>query len=535
MDAINALMTAINGNIATIQTDIGLIRTDLDAINASITAIGDGMAVIQTDIGEIQVDVAAINASITTINGNIATIQTDIGAIEVDVDAINASITAIEDGMAVIQTDIGEIQVDVAAINASITAIEDNVATIQTDIGAIEVDVAAINASITTINGNIATIQTDMGTIQVDVDVINASITAIEDGMAVIQTDVETIKGKIVDVQARLATVATDVGTIKAMMQEWTGKTTSFTGAKGTSWDVLVLTTSQTLDNVGVSKDVLGMKVSGPDHSQGQSNIFIPKAMLAEIGTSVDRIAVTLDDKQMAFSFKEYPDTYGLSLAYTHSTHKVQVWFGGLPVAVKTVQPEVESKVETYDGKVSVHFPAGATSAETQVIVRETTTAAAPAAPAGFKFGATSFVIEEVKSLVVIDKLNPLSKEVTITVRYTQDDLDAAGGNPSLLTLCRYDEDPGEWVALPTTVDEAAMTLTATTDRFSRWIIMVPERGAAAGDDQPLISLWLWVIIGLGTPIAAVLLLILLVYGIMYQRRRAHRRGMMNSAHIRWG
>ena len=117
-------------------------------------------------------------------------------------------------------------------------------------------------------------------------------------------------------------------------------------------------------------------------------------------------------------------------------------------------------------------------------------------------------------------------------MRYSDADLAAAGGDPGLLTLCRYDEDAGEWVALSTTVNTAAMTLSATTDRFSMWMIMVANGG---GEGSPLMTFWLWIIAGVGALVVGTAVLILVPTAIIYGRRRAHRRRGLLSARMRWG
>jgi hypothetical protein len=69
-------------------------------------------------------------------------------------------------------------------------------------------------------------------------------------------------------------------------------------------------------------------------------------------------------------------------------------------------------------------------------------------------------------------------------VKYTDADLAAAGGDPNLLALSRYDEAIGQWVVIPTTVDAQAKTLTAATDKFSQWMVV------AAFPESPASSSW---------------------------------------------
>jgi len=103
LDAINATLVSIEGKIATIETDIGVIRTDVDTINAKLAVLNNTVATIQTDIGTITMDIANIQLEVTAINGTIATIQTTLGTFE-------GRITSIEESVVIIETDLGTIK-----------------------------------------------------------------------------------------------------------------------------------------------------------------------------------------------------------------------------------------------------------------------------------------------------------------------------------------------------------------------------------------------------------------------------------------
>ena len=69
-------------------------------------------------------------------------------------------------------------------------------------------------------------------------------------------------------------------------------------------------------------------------------------------------------------------------------------------------------------------------------------------------------------------------------VKYSSADLEAAGSDVSKLTLARYDESENKWTIVPTTLDTNALTLTATTNRFSIWAVMVTS-GETPGGTSP--------------------------------------------------
>ena len=76
-------------------------QTDIASINGKLLALDGELATIQTNVGTFTTSLADINTKITVINGNIARIDTDVGTIK-------GLVTKIDGDNAVIMTDIGE-------------------------------------------------------------------------------------------------------------------------------------------------------------------------------------------------------------------------------------------------------------------------------------------------------------------------------------------------------------------------------------------------------------------------------------------
>lgn len=89
------------------------------------------------------------------------------------------------------------------------------------------------------------------------------------------------------------------------------------------------------------------------------------------------------------------------------------------------------------------------------------------------KPGATCFRIDGLTGL--------LAKDATVVVKYSSADLEAAGSDVSKLALARYDDADNTWTFLPTTLERNALTVSATTNRFSIRTVMVTCGGTAAG------------------------------------------------------
>ncbi len=180
------------------------ISPGLSGLVATITQIQGDIATIKTDVGTIRVSLSAINAHLTSIDGNVATIQTDIGTLKTDVSTINAKVTDISNGVATIKTDVGTVKADLAALDPKITSISNGVATLQTSVGTVQADVSAIRPMVTRIDGNVATVQTDVGTLKGTVSSISG--------------DVATIKTGVGDLQARLPSNVATTSTVSNVL-----------------------------------------------------------------------------------------------------------------------------------------------------------------------------------------------------------------------------------------------------------------------------------------------------------------------------
>ncbi|MGF3498013.1 MAG: hypothetical protein ACQXXL_00055 [Candidatus Methanosuratincola sp.] len=81
VDMINAKLVSIEDDIATIQTDLGTVKTSISSLDAKVVALQGDVATIQTTLG-------TLSGKVTAIEGNVATIKTDVGTIKADVSSV---------------------------------------------------------------------------------------------------------------------------------------------------------------------------------------------------------------------------------------------------------------------------------------------------------------------------------------------------------------------------------------------------------------------------------------------------------------
>jgi len=108
----SANLLAVKDGVATIQTDIGVIKMDLASIDAKIAAVQGDVVTIKTDIGEIKADIAYIKSIVENTNATVVTIDGDVATVKTVVGEIQGTITSIQEGVAIVKTNIGEVKAD---------------------------------------------------------------------------------------------------------------------------------------------------------------------------------------------------------------------------------------------------------------------------------------------------------------------------------------------------------------------------------------------------------------------------------------
>ncbi len=105
----------MNGSIAKVQTDLGLIDLNLTALNGQVLDVKDGVANVQTDLGLVKVNLTSINATLDDIflyvkatNGTAATVETTLGTMNGMITSINGNMTTI------LVPGVGEIKTDMS-------------------------------------------------------------------------------------------------------------------------------------------------------------------------------------------------------------------------------------------------------------------------------------------------------------------------------------------------------------------------------------------------------------------------------------
>ncbi|WFN33796.1 hypothetical protein L1S32_08065 [Methanogenium sp. S4BF] len=163
------------------------------------------------------------------------------------------------------------------------------------------------------------------------------------------------------------------------------------------------------------------------------------------------------------------------------------------------VSPGSPTELASSDGRCSISFPQGAVFGDTEVSLKAVEKSDLPSTNPDVKLGTTCFCVNGLSGL--------LSKDATLIVRYSEDDLAVAGGKPSLLKLGFFNEAEHQWEVMPTKVNENEMTLTTSTNHFSMWAVLASSSdgntGSTTGSQEstplsPILSLAALLVVAVG-------------------------------------
>jgi len=131
--------------------------------------------------------------------------------------------------------------------------------------------------------------------------------------------------------------------------------------------------------------------------------------------------------------------------------------------------PSNFSLLESKDARIYINFPSGSVIEPVLITLRDYPLEQLPPLSEDLTSGVTCFRVDGLNGL--------LTKEALITVVYTEDDLEKAEGNPNRLRLAYWSQVENQWLVLKTTLDKNKMTLTASTNHFSIWsVVIAPEQ-----------------------------------------------------------
>jgi hypothetical protein len=192
-----------------------------------------------------------------------------------------------------------------------------------------------------------------------------------------------------------------------------------------------------------------------PTRSKSIMTIYVPKIELAQ-GEYIFNTKLMLEDSTV---LDETNGRFIIEEPYIPPAAPANIF----------LKPGSSGKLNTTDNRISIDFLQGSVLSEVEVSLRNYSSTQLPLIPSNYILANTCFRVDGLSGL--------LAKDATVTVKYSDADLNKAEGNASKLVLARWDEVDNQWTILDTTLDKGARSLTANTNRFSIWAILVNSSG----------------------------------------------------------
>jgi hypothetical protein len=180
---------------------------------------------------------------------------------------------------------------------------------------------AEINASLIGLQGSLAVVQSDVGLLMLDLASINASIIGIQGNLVAIESDIGSI-------QVGLADLSTDLNDLISVLEGWMIVTTELVVGE-VAFDSQILTNS-TVDDFSSAHNILTITLRDESNANGLSHVWIPKALMEEIGSNVEKVVVTLNEERANFTVAEGDEYYVITMTYDHNVDVITIYLEGI-------------------------------------------------------------------------------------------------------------------------------------------------------------------------------------------------------------
>ena len=100
----------VNFNITGPSSDTQTILNNLDSLNSTILSVQGDTATIKTNLGNVTTSLSNINAQVVSLQGNVATVSTSLGTLTGTVTSVNNGVATIQTNLGTLATSVGNVQ-----------------------------------------------------------------------------------------------------------------------------------------------------------------------------------------------------------------------------------------------------------------------------------------------------------------------------------------------------------------------------------------------------------------------------------------
>jgi predicted nucleic acid-binding Zn-ribbon protein len=171
----------VQGNLATISTNLGNVGDDVTTLQASVETINSSILSVQSDIESLQSNDGSISTSIDSLDARLDVAEASISSLDTSVSTLDSTTTTINSNVSVLQSDLETAVGRISATEADISTINTNVSDLSTDLSDAQSDISTIQANASALDANVEGIDTRLISAESDIDLLQTSATSASD------------------------------------------------------------------------------------------------------------------------------------------------------------------------------------------------------------------------------------------------------------------------------------------------------------------------------------------------------------------
>jgi len=267
-------VTAVDGKMVDVKTDITGVQTSLDTVHQNMFALN---AKTQTGINGVKADFTGLKADVEKLDTKT---QAGFTAVNGKVADVKASVVGVDKSVMQLDTNT---QTSIAGVQTAVTELKTGIATVQTNVAAVDEKVADVQAGVTGLKASVAGVQAGATEMKASVDNMNAGLTAVDEKVADVQAGVTGLKASVADVKTSVVALEKSVSMLLASQTGVRGEIASLT-KKVTG---LQLQSEKNAKAVANALNAFEAQLKSPSCSQ--EDVFEIKAALARISKALEK------------------------------------------------------------------------------------------------------------------------------------------------------------------------------------------------------------------------------------------------------
>jgi archaellum component FlaC len=164
------------------------------AINAN-GSVGTSGQVLTSNANGVYWSTVAVSGNVNLVQSNLTTLTTSVGTISSNVNTLTTNLGTVSSNLNTLTTSVGTISSNVNTIDTRINTVQSNVATVSSNLNALTTSVSTISSNVNTLTTNLGTVSSNLNTLTASVGTISSNVNTVTSNVSNILTGTTTFTG----------------------------------------------------------------------------------------------------------------------------------------------------------------------------------------------------------------------------------------------------------------------------------------------------------------------------------------------------